>query len=486
MARKKPADSRAAAAAVAAVILLSSCTTFANSTLAGNLLGAARGVAVSTAGISGTVLDITGTTAVIQDQSSGTIFTVRLPVPDGTAAIPGRTVNVTGFLSDGVLDARTLRVTGGTPWPDPVARTPGRGVNHVIFLMQENHSFDNYFGTFPGAEGLPSGCAVEGVSPFHLSSAVTQNLPHSQRVAREAVNGGRMDRFVTAEGSRDTMGYYDRTDIPNYWAYAERFTLADHFFCSAIGPSLPNHLFAVSAQSEGVTTNIQRPPGDGFTAPSLPDRLDEAGASWKCYVGENDPQAFSALNPLSGFATFRRSNRLREHLVGAASLFRDLRDGTLPDAAWVFPNGEESEHPLTDIRVGMWYVTAVVNALMKSGYWKESVLVVSWDEYGGFYDHVTPPRTETGEYGPRVPALVISPYARAGVDSTEYEFSSVLRFMEDRWGIAPLSSRDAHARSIGTALDMNQPPTPPLLIVPQRNADAERGGAANHRPAGRS
>ncbi|MGA2480656.1 MAG: alkaline phosphatase family protein, partial [Spirochaetia bacterium] len=400
---------------------------------------------------------------------------------------PGMRASVTGFLADGILNARTLRVTGADAWPAPIARPSGAPrIDHVIFLLQENHSFDNYFGTFPGVEGIPPGSAVQGVSPFHLPSAVTQNLPHSLWAARAAINEGGMDRFVTAEGSRDTMGYYDRSDIPNYWSYAEHFTLADHFFCSAIGPSLPNHLFAVSSQSEGVTSNISRPPGDGFTAPTLPDRLNEAGVSWKSYVGDKDPQAFSALNPLPGFATFRTSSRMREHLVANTGLFRDLRDGTLPSVSWVFPNGEESEHPLTDIRFGMWYVTAIVNAVMKSGFWQDTVIVVSWDEYGGFYDHASPPRLDATGYGPRVPALVISPFARPGVDRGQYDFTSVLRFIEDRWGVAPLSARDGNARSIGGALDMDQPPAAPLLIeAPMGDGDG-LGGAETHKQTGRS
>jgi phospholipase C len=482
--RKNPLDSRAAAAAVAAAILLSSCATFANSALAGSVLAAARGMEIGTVGISGTVLDVTGSTAVIQDESSRTIFTVRAADPAIPAVKPGMTATVTGFLGGGILNARTLRITAKAAWPAPVEGGPASPrIEHVIFLLQENHSFDNYFGTFAGAEGLPPGSSVEGAAPFHLPSAVTRNLPHSLWAARTAINGGRMDRFVTAEGSRDTMGYYDRTDIPNYWLYAEHFTLADHFFCSAIGPSLPNHLFAVSAQSLGVTSNISRPPDDGFTALTLPERLEEAGVSWKCYVGDKDTRAFSALNPLPGFSAFRRNAGLREHLVANTTLFRDLRDGTLPNVSWVFPNGEESEHPLTDVRVGMWYVTAVVNALMKSGAWKDTVLVVSWDEYGGFYDHASPPRVDDAGYGPRVPALVISPYARPGIDHAEYDFTSVLRFIEDRWGIASLSPRDAHARSIAGTLDMDRSPAAPLLIEAPK-ADADELNA--HRPTGRS
>ncbi len=437
-----------------------------NGSFAGHLLGAARGFGARTGGIKGTVLDITENLLTVHEESSGTVFCVRVTPDNGARLRPGMTVRASGDFVRGVLMAREVNTTGDPPWPPPSAPEVQQGrVEHVILLMQENHSFDNYFGTYPGADGLPTGLAVEGVAPFHLPSPVSRNMPHSLSAARSAANGGRMDRFVSAEGSADTMGYYDETDIPNYWAYARRFALADRFFCSAMGPSLPNHLYAVAGSSGGVTTNITRPPGQGFELPSLPDRLQAAGISWKSYVGGKDPFAFSALNPLAGFRTIRQDPSMKKRLVNTVSLFRDLRDGTLPSVSWVFPSGEESEHPLTDIQIGMWYVTAVINAIMKSPYWQTTVIVVTWDEYGGFFDHVSPPQVDQAGYGPRVPALIISPYARGGIiDHTELDFTSVLRFIEDSFKVQPLGSRDGEATSIGEALDLAQRPTPPFVI----------------------
>jgi phospholipase C len=347
-------DSRAAGTAVAAAILLSSCATFMNSELAGHLLGAARGLTAGAGGIEGTVLDVTGNAVVVQDEISHTIFTIRAPVSDLPKMEPGLTVRAAGSFDSGILVPQRVHVTGGSRWPAPVVHEPEVGrIGHVLLLMQENHSFDNYFGTFPGVDGPSVGLSVEGVSPFRLDTPVTQNLSHSLSTARAALHDSRMDRFVSAEGSRDTMGFYDQRDIPSYWAYAAHFTLADRFFCSAVGPSMPNHLFAVAARSDGVTTNVMKPPEGGLTFPALPERLQSAGVSWKAYVGDKDPQAFSALNPLPGFRSFKQNAALRSGLVPNVELFRDLRDGTLPSVGWIFPNGEESEHPLTDIRVGM-------------------------------------------------------------------------------------------------------------------------------------
>jgi phospholipase C len=437
-----------------------------NGSFAGHLLGAARGFEAGIAGITGTIVDITGTLLTVHEERSGTVFCVRVTASDAGRLRAGMSVQVSGRFSHGTLVSQGMREAGGKPWPPPraIEESPGR-IEHVIVLMQENHSFDNYFGTFPRADGLPRGLAIEGVAPFHLPSPISRNMPHSLSAARTAVNGGAMNRFVSAEGSPDTMGFYDERDIPNYWAYARRFTLADRFFCSAMGPSLPNHLYSVAAYSGGVTSNADEPPGEGFDFPSLPDRLQAAGISWYCYAGGRDPLAFSALNPLAGFRTIRHDPLMKARLVKTASFFRDLRDGTLPSVSWVFPSAEESEHPLSDIQVGMWYVTAVANAVMKSPYWLSTVIVVTWDEYGGFFDHVSPPQVDAAGDGPRVPALIISPYARAGfVDHTSYDFASVLRFIEDTFDLSPLGSRDGSASSIAGALDPGQTPLPPFIV----------------------
>jgi phospholipase C len=171
------------------------------------------------------------------------------------------------------------------------------------------------------------------------------------------------------------------------------------------------------------------------------------------------------MNPLAGFKTVSGDRDALSRVVANTELFLDLRDGSLPPVSWVLPNAEESEHPMTDVRVGMWYVTAVANALMKSPYWLNSVLVVTWDEYGGFFDHVPPPRVDGDGYGMRVPALIVSPYARqAVIDHTLYDFASILRFIENRFGLEPLAERDRKANDLGSALDLTQAPLEPFLI----------------------
>jgi phospholipase C len=446
------------------IVLLASCASLINSRFAGKVMGAAQEAEAGSAGVTGTIVDRTGDLLTVDDDRTETIFCVSSSPPPSAVFAPGVRVRITGGFQKGILAARKLELVDGAPWKtEAAAGSTETGITHILILMQENHSFDNYFGTYAGADGPPAGTFVEGVAPYHLPQAISSNLPHSVAAALSAVNGGRMDRFVSAEGSPETMGYYDSGDIPNYWAYARRFAMADSLFSSFAGPTLPNHLFMVAGQSPGVETNVRRPPRSGFAFPTLPDALEAVGVSWKSYVGQNDPLRFDALNPLAGFPSVRTGHS-EPRLVRTAELFADLRSGSLPAVGWIFPSAEESEHPLTDVRIGMWYVTAVVNALMKSSAWPHTVLVITWDEYGGFYDHVAPPTRNGAMLGPRVPALIVSPYARVGfIDHTPMDFSSILRFVEDRFGLAPLTALDRDAASIAGMLD-SAPHAAPLLI----------------------
>lgn len=465
--RTRP-SARAAAVlggAASAAILFVSCASLISSRFAGTVLEASRRLEARTAGVTATIVDRTGDLLAIEDDRTGTLYCVRSTASPPADLQAGVRVRVSGEFRGGLLAADTLQRIGGSPWAAGTSSPgPAAGVSHVLILMQENHSFDNYFGTFAGADGFPPGLTVEGITPFHLPQAVTGNPPHSAAAARAAMNGGRMDRFVRVAGRPEPMGFYDSRDIPNYWAYAKRFALADHFFSSFAGPTLPNHLFAVAARSAGITRNVGSPPGGAFTFPSLADALQARGVSWKSYVGQKDPLRFGPLNPLAGFSSLKKNTG---SFAGTGQLFEDLRSGTLPAVAWIFPSEEDSEHPLTDPRIGMWYVTAIANALMKSSSWGSTVLVVTWDEYGGFYDHVPPPARDGMTLGPRVPALVISPFARPGsVDHTTYDFTSILRYVEELFHVPPLTAADGQAVSIAGMLGESAAADPLLISGP--------------------
>jgi len=370
-------------------------------------------------------------------------------------------------------------------------------IQHVIWIMQENHSFDNYFGTYPGADGPPPTTCLPTkpgskrcVAPFHMpKGAPACDLMHYWEVAHAGYNNGAMDGFVWAEGTPYTMGYYDQRDIPNYWQYARHYTLADRFFSSLNGPSGPNHVYTVAAQSGGLTVNaftleqvedvLDDP--DGFSFASMVNLFQKTNVSWKYYletqplppgqkkIGINlyypNPKEYSIWNPLPGFKAVRDNPEAMKHLVDLQDFYRDLREGTLPDVTWIVPMLRDSEHPPQPPAEGMWYVTSLVNAVMESPSWKNSVIFLTWDDYGGFYDHVEPPTVDAFGYGPRVPAVIISPYAKPGyISHYPYDFTSVLKFIEERWNLSHLTARDDRANDLSDVFNFDQSPNPPHVI----------------------
>ena len=373
-------------------------------------------------------------------------------------------------------------------------------IQHIIWIIQENRSFDNYFGTYPGADGFPPGTcepvlpgSTRCIKPFHLSPPMPAcDLSHSWEAAHAGYDHGTMDGFVWAEGSPYTMAYLDGRDIPNYWDYARHFTLADRFFSSLNGPSMPNHVYTVAAQSGGLTTNVCNQDHeldrlkevmddpDGFSFAAVINRLAGQNISWKyyvettggpapvsdpCHVKDPQPKQLGLWNPLPGFKSIRDNPQLMARLVNETQYYRDIKDGTLPQVSWLIPDFQDSEHPPEPTGQGMWRVTKLINALMKSSYWSNSVIFLTWDDYGGFYDHVPPPEVDAYGYGPRVPLIIISPYAKPGyVTSQAGDFASILRFMEERFNLKHLTARDHRASDMLDAFDFDQKPVPPLVI----------------------
>jgi phospholipase C len=376
-------------------------------------------------------------------------------------------------------------------------------IKHIVWIIQENRSFDNYFGTFPGADGIPPGACLpvlpgskRCIKPFHMPKGQpVWDLAHEWEPAHAAFDDGKMDGFIWAEGSVYTLGYLDQRDIPNYWDYAHHFTLCDQFFSSLMGPSLPNHVYTVAGQSGGLIDNVGSVKGleerlddpDGFSFAEIMDRLNKANISWKYYVEvaartvvagkpspgrqaaktprTTNPKSFTLWNPLPGFPQIRNNPTQMAKIVGDSEYFRDLQNRTLPQVSWLIPDSADSEHPPEPVWQGMWYVTRLVNALMKSPYWQDSVIFLTWDDYGGFYDHVFPPQIDSYGYGPRVPMIVISPYARKShISHFAYDFTSVLKFIELRWGLAHLTARDDRAHDMLDCFNFDQAANPPLVI----------------------
>jgi phospholipase C len=366
------------------------------------------------------------------------------------------------------------------------ARTP---VNHFITLMQENHSFDNYFGTYPGADGTPEGaCMPEDnadpdgacVEPFRVGNRAVTDLGHSDVIFDRQFNGGALDGFISAyasTGATDadlTMGYYDDRDIPFYWNVADEFVLFDRFFTSANAGSVGNHMFWVAGQPGSPDGDII-PPG-GFDTETIFDRLEDAGVSWKFYVQNYDPEvnldnrgdgdraAQVVWVPLLNFRRYLDDPDLFSHIVPLEEYYDDLDNGTLPEVSYIVPSGA-SEHPPGSIAAGEAFVRTLLNGLMRSSAWDSSAFTWTYDDWGGWYDHVRPPQIDQYGYGFRAPALLVSPYARRGhVDSTTLDFTSILAFIEHNWDLEPLATRDAQADPMIGAFDFERPPRPPQLV----------------------
>ncbi len=425
-------------------------------------------------------------------------------------------------------------------------------IRHVIVVMQENRSFDNYFGTFPGADGIPMAHGVPTVCipdpnlgrcvrPYHDSTPVDAGGPHNQFSAITDINGGAMNGFERAAiagrtqacrhatvspvctgatnqrgGVPDAISYHTGADIPNYWAYARHYVLQDHMFEGVQSWSLPAHLDMVSGWSAkcadptdpmSCATNIDNPghpqassdPEDQppYAWTDLTYLLDHANVSWRYFVqaGQQPDCADEAMvctpqwqshtssdfwNPLPGFQTVHQDHQLRD-VTAPSHYFSMARRGQLPSVSWIVPNGRDSEHPPASILDGQAWVTRIVNAAMRSPDWSSTAIFLSWDDWGGFYDHVVPPTLNQQGLGLRVPGLVISPYARSGmIDHQILSTDSYLRFIKDDFlggqRIDPSTDGRPDSRpfvaettpGLGNLLqdfDFHQKPTPPLILA---------------------
>jgi phospholipase C len=377
--------------------------------------------------------------------------------------------------------------------PSPSDQQLRQHIKHVIFVVQENRSFDHYFGTFPGADGIPmkdgepTVCIPDPAlgrcaKPYHDPELVQQGGPHGKPQSEIDVDGGKMDGFVRSveyaakfcgedhaghwcggfvgpDSQPDVMGWHDAREIPNYWALARHYVLQDHMFAPVDSWTLPSHLFLVSAWAahctdphdpmtcysdviqEGVAerrTYGAHPAIFGWT--DITYLLTRAGVSWKYYMGalclEPDPcpkRTVPAQNPLPSFTTVHEQKTMG-NIQDHASYFRDAANGTLPQVSWIMPGPFGSEHPDTGepLTTGQAYVTSVINAAMRGPDWPTTALFLTWDDWGGFYDHVVPPRVDQNGYGLRVPGLLISRWARPGmIDHQVLSFDAYLKFIED-------------------------------------------------------
>jgi phospholipase C len=382
---------------------------------------------------------------------------------------------------------------GSTSAPSTTAATPAKStttpkgggtrasgvgihkIKHVIVIMQENRSLDSYFGTFPGADGIPMKAGKPTVcnpDPLH-GGCIAPHPDHADENIGGGhfepdfppdVNGGKMNGFVAQQEKdckiktpastcqTDVMGYHTGSDIPNYWSYARHFVLQDHMFSSARSWSLPNRLFLVSGwaalcpnpgnpmscRSYIDYPDAQRYP---FAWTDITYLLHKHHVSWGWYldhsvgagvpVSADDRASVGIWNVLPAF-TDVAADQQAGNIKPLSAFFTAARTGTLPAVSWLIPDLNDSEHPAWPVSTGQSYVTRLINAVMRSPDWYSSAIFLTWDEWGGFYDHVVPPKVDNLGYGLRVPGIVISPYAKTGyIDHQTLSFDAYLKFIED-------------------------------------------------------
>jgi phospholipase C len=418
-------------------------------------------------------------------------------------------------------------------------------IDHLIFIVQENRSFDHYFGTFPGAKGFPTNSNGQITTcipnpflghcsrPYHTNSLHQWGGPHDDVASHMDINGGQMNGFIESmppngthcwtdpqpascnpyvgpQNQPDVLSYLNQTDIPNYWTYAKHYVLQDRMFAPSDSWSLPSHLFLISAWSARCTnpnngmsctsdTQLRgdlswrygQPPKYAWT--DITYLLDKAGVSWHYYVNDKTclgTQCTGAgsgtspdKNPLLGFTDVRD-----DHSVGGIQHISDFvtaaNNGTLPQVSWLVTAPPYNEHPILPgtYKTGMGYVTRMINSVMQSPEYGSSAVFLTWDDWGGFYDNVKPPVVDQNGFGIRVPAMVISPYAKKGViDHQVLSFDAYLKLIEDRFlgGQRLDPNHDGRPDSRPTVrerlsilgdltkdFDFTQPPRPPYILDP--------------------
>ena len=403
-----------------------------------------------------------------------------------TFAPPSPTPTVSCQFDAGAMPDQTL--PPGAPRGDQIP------IDHIVFLMQENHSLDNYLGQLPAAghgevDGIPPGASNPdsdgaAVSVYHEPKYCTSpDVSHSWNGSHQQFNDGRNDGFVITNnpGGARALGYYEESDLPFYYALAKSFAMGDRYFSSLLGPTYPNRFFSLAATSFGFIRNVS--PAE-VRPRTIFDVLDEHHVTWKIYYDD------------APFAVLVRLTRARNQ-VHFDRFLADAAAGTLPQVSFVDPaftelHGEQTdEHPDANVQFGQRFAATANNALLQSPQWPRSVLFWTYDEHGGFYDHVAPPsacvpddfapRLEGGDtaagfdrYGFRVPFAAVSPYAKPGyVSHRIYDHTSILRFIETRFNLPALTRRDANADPMLDLFDfsnphlLNPPELPDAVVDPE-------------------
>lgn len=379
-------------------------------------------------------------------------------------------------------------------------------IQHIVFIVKENHSFDSYFGAFPGANGTTTGkINVNGISqaiPLNPATDSSVDFSHTFYAAKTDYDNGSMDAFNIGEKGQgcNTAPYPcyivgSQSLIPNYWTLAQNFVLNDNTFSSLRGPSFPNHQYTIAGESGDTASNsainnpinpvgtlkswgcdaalgttVQLLNGNKvfpcFNYQNLADNMTNANISWKYYT---------PLAGQSGYVWNAMDASQQDHnspnVVTWNNFDSDVTGGNLPQFSWLVGPEKYSEHPPASTCIGENWTIDKINTIEKSSYWQNTVIIVTWDDYGGFYDHVAPTNLDPLGYGFRVPMLIISPYAYATdnpnnphIGHIQLEFASVLKLAEEVFNIPSLGTRDVSAGDVMNELDFSQIHNQPLIL----------------------
>lgn len=390
-------------------------------------------------------------------------------------------------------------------------------IKHIVVIYQENRSFDHYFGTYPKAPGflaLPGTPAVNGiptgsfnldtkgkkVAPylFGKTELVTPDPNHDYGAMIKSYNKGKMDKFFIQsekhkKGSgRTAMGYYDYRTLAASWQYAQHFSLADNWFQPVFGPSTPGALYLIAAQSGnpgdeitgdplpayGPTGGVKRVRTDGLKYKNIGDVLSQNKIDWAWYQGgyrhgtDADDTYVAHHNPFQYFDRYEQG-AYKKHIKDYSELEKNIKAKTLPAVVYVKAGEGEDEHPGQSSPIWESFSVKTINLIMSSPYWKDTAIILTYDESGGYWDHVAPPQIEKSQRapdglegrGPRIPALVISPYAKKNyVSHVLYDTTSILKFIEWNWKLPALNRRDAAANNLLDMFDFKSPDFTPYLF----------------------
>jgi phospholipase C len=397
------------------------------------------------------------------------------------------------FVRPAIVTGTALLLSSVLAFAQEAVEVPATPIQHVVIIIKENRSFDQYFGKYPGANGATTGKTSKGqvVTLGSTPDKMPYDLGHGWSDTHKAMDGGKMDGFdLVSDGNKNgvLLGYtqMDQTSIPNYWSYAQHYALGDAMFSSLAGPSFGNHLYTVGAQSAGVIGIPNGGSSWGCDAPAksrvlvmdaqgkttrqypcfefqtLGDLMTAAGVSWLYYApGQGQPGY--QWNTYDAVKHVRNGSMWTTNVVPETQFIHDATAGTLPSVSWLIT--ANSEHPPASACGGENWTVKQLNALMSGPNWSSTVVFLVWDDFGGFYDHVPPPALDIYGLGPRVPFLIISPWVKAGsVVHTQYEFSSMLKFVETLWGLPALTQRDAQAANMLDAFNFSQQPNPALIL----------------------